>query len=733
MIYSIETDQLPKKLGRALMKRQRGQHAPLSVLQIAMRRGTYTRLYHFLKAQRTILASLCQQISESDNPDQDILSLIKSILDANFRNSMEMIVGAVARLQDLYSQTFRPVKYLNNILTALVSLLKLISTLMADHNETTKVSSRSSGDIQVHEYYRENSETVICRLCNSHVPIDVFREHIKVCAAAVQNETRVVEIDAQIRKECAATAEKWLSGPWPGEKKYSVEYSMPVLHLNALLRRALSVEAQSDDAADELEQIIEAMGDIPFMNEHMEDVKKPFDLVEQKLRLAISLRATSDVLRQTVCSSPANKSRVTIADFQFIKRISAGAYARVFLAKKKNTGDVFAIKVTSKSLLTHKNQAERVLTEQEILRQFSSDFIVTFYWSFVGKKNLYMVMEYLPGGDLYSLLQKLGCLDEDVAKLYAMEILYALRFLHNKGIIHRDLKPDNIVVSSKGRLKLTDFGLSHLGFENRQVPINEQLSKAASFVGTPDYMAPEIILNQPHSLPVDYWSFGCIVYEFLFGIPPFHAETEEDTHRNILRGMIDFSDADCSDEALDLIRKLLVQQPAERLGAKGGVDEILAHPWFKGLDIETAKPPFLPQLSSQTDTGYFEQRYEFDAEEDKDILSDIGDTDDPEMKMFESVGVDQLIKQNEVVAKQVEPMVAKGKPPVPAMKLQIDQPIVPKPRKRSKRPLLVLDRTPVTSISEIEKMPEVVMSKVMKAKHRKSVRRGQWLDNLCKE
>ena len=714
------------------MRRQKGHRAPLSVLQIAFKRGIYTRLYHFLKAQRTVLSSLYQQISESHNPDKEILALLRDLLDANFKNSIEITVTNIAKLRDLFLQEFSAVKFLNTIMSALVALLKLPAVLMADNREKDKSARSSAGGIDTKEYYFENPETVVCRLCNAHVPVDVFREHITVCAAAVQSEIRVGEVDRQISQQCDVLGDKWLSGPWPGEKKYAVEYAMPVVHIVSLMKRAISVEAHNDDATDELEQILESMGDIPFVNEHMEEVSKAFDLVEQKLKLAISLRASSDVLRQTVCSCPVPKSRVTISDFEFIKRISAGAYARVFLARKKNTGDIFAIKVTSKSLLKHKNQAERVLTEQEILRQFTSDFIVTFYYSFVGKRNLYMVMEYLPGGDLYSLLQKLGSLDEGVAKLYAMEILYALKFLHNKGIIHRDLKPDNILVSSTGRLKLTDFGLSHLGFENRQVPSNEQLSKAASFVGTPDYMAPEIILNQPHSASVDYWSFGCIVYEFLFGIPPFHDETEEDTHKNILRGIIDFSDAECSPCAIDLIRKLLLQQPSARLGAKGGVDEILAHPWFEGVNVDTAEPPFLPQLKSQTDTGYFEQRYEFDAEADKDILSDMGDTDDPTMRQFESVGVDQLIKQNEVVAEQVKPRMMSTS--LSLTSLSMDQPIVPRPRKRSKRPLLALDRTPITTINstEIENMPDM-LTRAQRAKHRKSVRRGQWFDNLCKE
>lgn len=239
--------------------------------------------------------------------------------------------------------------------------------------------------------------------------------------------------------------------------------------------------------------------------------------------------------------------------------------------------------------------------------------------------NLYLVMEYLPGGDLYSLLQNIGSFDEDTAKLYTFEIVLALKYLHSNGIIHRDLKPDNILISKEGKIKLTDFGLSHLGLIDRRNNEEPAEPEETKIIGTPDYIAPEILLEKKHTYTCDYWSLGCMVYEFLIGIPPFHADTEEETFRNILRGHVDLSSdvgiEDFSDEAIDFIKALLVTDPTQRLGANG-IDEIINHPWFKGVDPDKDNPPFIPELNDKFDTEYFKQRYQF-KDDDSDIIEDI--------------------------------------------------------------------------------------------------------------
>lgn len=231
-------------------------------------------------------------------------------------------------------------------------------------------------------------------------------------------------------------------------------------------------------------------------------------------------------------------------------------------------------------------------------------------------------MEFLPGGDLYSLLQKLGCLNESATKYYILQIVYALQYLHSNGIIHRDLKPDNILVAADGKLKLTDFGLSFIGIVDNQDIQNQSLEKAKSIVGTPDYVAPEIILNETHTVSADYWSLGVILYECLVGEPPFHGQNEQETFDNIISGRYQIDeDLELSKKAIDLINKLLTINPEERLGSKD-INDIINHPFFNDVNVDD-EPPFKPVLQSEEDTEYFDTRYKFNEKEEADILADI--------------------------------------------------------------------------------------------------------------
>ena len=236
-------------------------------------------------------------------------------------------------------------------------------------------------------------------------------------------------------------------------------------------------------------------------------------------------------------------------------------------------------------------------------------------------------MEFVPGGDLYSLLHHMGSLDEQTAKVYTFQICKALEHLHSHGIIHRDLKPDNILVNATGTLKLTDFGLSYLGVvDRRNVNSKENLVESNSLVGTPDYMAPEIVLNLPHSFPVDWWAVGIMVYEFIRGTPPFHQDTVVNTRRQIITGKYDPltpEEDDVTPECIDFISKLLVDDPKKRLGANGS-QEVLSHPWLASIhDIKDLPTPFVPELSNRCDTAYFAERYGRSIDNDADIILDI--------------------------------------------------------------------------------------------------------------
>ena len=474
-------------------------------------------------------------------------------------------------------------------------------------------------------------------------------------------------------------------------------------------------------------------------------------------------------------SQPAARPPTTsIKDFEIIKPISKGAFGSVYLSKKKATGDYFAIKVLRKADMIAKNQITNVKAERAIMMwQGESDFVAKLYWTFSSKDYLFLVMEYLNGGDCASLVKVLGCLPEDWTKKYLAEVLLGIEHLHSRGIVHRDIKPDNLLIDSKGHLKLTDFGLSRMGLVGRQKralrspnestpdllkhgPFARNTSMASSrstsfdmqgvtgpspgatpvmtpdlagtlgqpsyfslnrdtvlgrehsrrksgyrsdsgnsdtfntmfrnfslnddhprgerieeetasergdspdpyalrpisstqsrgqpdtppqstmlppamalfdpedsnrrFVGTPDYLAPETINGVGQDETSDWWSLGCILFEFLYGYPPFHADTPEKVFENILARKIGWpSDQDSSvtEQATDLMNKLMTIDPKERLGSNvaekysSGGEEIRGHAFFEGTHWQTLledEASFVPAPEHPEDTEYFDAR-----------------------------------------------------------------------------------------------------------------------------
>ncbi|KAF6150851.1 hypothetical protein GIB67_020934 [Kingdonia uniflora] len=301
-----------------------------------------------------------------------------------------------------------------------------------------------------------------------------------------------------------------------------------------------------------------------------------------------------DVVR-SLRTSPihqSSKDRTSIDDFEIIKPISRGAFGRVFLAKKRTTGDLFAIKVLKKADMIRKNAVESILAERDILISVRNPFVVRFFYSFTCRENLYLVMEYLNGGDLYSLLRNLGCLDEDIVRVYIAEIVLALEYLHSLRVVHRDLKPDNLLIAHDGHLKLTDFGLSKVGLIN----------------STDDLSGPAV-----RGTTADWWSVGIILFELIVGIPPFNAEHPQSIFDNILNRKIPWPRVpeEMSFEAEDLIDGLLTEDPNQRLGANGA-SEVKQHAFFKDINWDTLarqKAAFVPSSESPLDTSYFTSRH----------------------------------------------------------------------------------------------------------------------------
>ncbi|KAL9951872.1 hypothetical protein ACROYT_G044611 [Oculina patagonica] len=334
----------------------------------------------------------------------------------------------------------------------------------------------------------------------------------------------------------------------------------------------------------------------------------------------------------------------TEEDFEYIKLISNGAYGAVFLVRHRQTQMRFALKKMNKQLMLHRNQVQQVFAERDILTFAENPFVVGMWCSFETKKHLCMVMEYVEGGDCASLLKNSGPLPMDLARAYIAETILAVEYLHSYGIIHRDIKPDNLLITSLGHIKLTDFGLSKIGLMNSTTHMYEhslaqemkQFTDQQVF-GTPDYLAPEVILRQGYGKPVDWWSLGIILYEFLIGVPPFYGDTPEELFADTLSGVIEWPSEDEAppDDARDLVTRLLEQDPIARLGTTGS-HEVKEHLFFAGLNwtaLLRQKAEFIPILDGEDDTSYFDtraDRYNHELETDDD------EDDDEEFSNFSS-------------------------------------------------------------------------------------------------
>ncbi|XP_023582880.1 microtubule-associated serine/threonine-protein kinase 2 [Trichechus manatus latirostris] len=345
---------------------------------------------------------------------------------------------------------------------------------------------------------------------------------------------------------------------------------------------------------------------------------------------------TDDSVEGRGASVPSKKTP-SEEDFETIKLISNGAYGAVFLVRHKSTRQRFAMKKINKQNLILRNQIQQAFVERDILTFAENPFVVSMFCSFETKRHLCMVMEYVEGGDCATLLKNIGALPVDMVRLYFAETVLALEYLHNYGIVHRDLKPDNLLITSMGHIKLTDFGLSKIGLMSLTTNLYEgHIEKDArefldkQVCGTPEYIAPEVILRQGYGKPVDWWAMGIILYEFLVGCVPFFGDTPEELFGQVISDEIVWPEGDDAlpADAQDLTSKLLHQNPLERLGT-GSAYEVKQHPFFTGLDwtgLLRQKAEFIPQLESEDDTSYFDTRSEryhhIDSEDEEDVSED---------------------------------------------------------------------------------------------------------------
>uniref|UniRef100_A0A9J8DGZ0 non-specific serine/threonine protein kinase n=1 Tax=Cyprinus carpio carpio TaxID=630221 RepID=A0A9J8DGZ0_CYPCA len=335
------------------------------------------------------------------------------------------------------------------------------------------------------------------------------------------------------------------------------------------------------------------------------------------------------------------------SDFQTIKLISNGAYGAVYLVRHQETRQRFAMKKINKQNLLLRNQIQQAFVERDILTFAENPFVVSMFCSFETRRHLCMVMEYVEGGDCATLLKNIGALPVEMAQMYFAETVLALEYIHNYGIVHRDLKPDNLLITSMGHIKLTDFGLSKMGLMNLTTNLYEgHIEKDTrefldkQVCGTPEYIAPEVILRQGYGKPVDWWAMGIILYEFLVGCVPFFGDTTEELFGQVITDDIEWPKGDeaLPSEAQSLISALLQTNPLVRLGT-GGAFEVKQHSFFLGLDwngLLRQKAEFIPHLESEEDTSYFDtrsERYRHINSYDED---DTNDDEPVEIRQFSS-------------------------------------------------------------------------------------------------
>ena len=336
-----------------------------------------------------------------------------------------------------------------------------------------------------------------------------------------------------------------------------------------------------------------------------------------------------EIYKQEMIKSRKSREKQSIRDYESIAIIGRGAFGEVHVCREKKTGKIYAIKKIKKNIIVLKNQVIHILNEQFFMSRAKSPWIVELKESFQEDDYLYLVMEYLPGGDLMNLLIKKDILTENEARFYLSELILAIESIHKLDCIHRDIKPDNILIDQNGHIKLSDFGLAKISDKlydkenekytnyinnkkNKKKKEEEKMThnKNYSCVGTAYYVAPEVLNQKGYEKDIDWWSAGIIFFEMLVGYAPFCSQETNEVCYKVLNWKKFLKIPNyirISDEAKDLIFKM-INNSNSRLG-KNGADEIKKHPFFKGIDwnnVKNMKPPFIPILKNEYDTSYFE-------------------------------------------------------------------------------------------------------------------------------
>jgi len=293
--------------------------------------------------------------------------------------------------------------------------------------------------------------------------------------------------------------------------------------------------------------------------------------------------------------------KLGLTDFVILQTLGTGSFGRVHLVKLRATGKFYAMKVLKKSEVVRLKQVEHTVNEKSILEQIDHPFLVHMQATFQDAHNLYMVLEYVVGGELFSYLRKSQRFPNHISKFYAAEVILAFEYLHSKDVIYRDLKPENLLLDENGHIKITDFGFA------KHVP-----DITWTLCGTPDYLAPEIIQSKGYSKAVDWYALGVLIFEMLAGYPPFYDEDHFKLYEKIIAGKIKWP-SHFDPAAKDLLKRLLTSDLSKRYGnLKGGSVDIKKHKWFAGVDWNKLNKcqipaPYIPVVKGEGDTSNFDR------------------------------------------------------------------------------------------------------------------------------
>jgi len=332
-----------------------------------------------------------------------------------------------------------------------------------------------------------------------------------------------------------------------------------------------------------------------------------------------------DVL--TALAQKENK-KVGYNDFDILSVVGKGNFGKVLQVRKKDSGQIFAMKVLDKKTIIENDELDHTITEKNILANLVHPFLVHLYYSFQTLDKIFFVMDFINGGDIFFHLQNDHYFPPERCRFYGAQIVCGLEYLHSSGVVYRDLKAENLILNDDGYILMTDFGISKQG-------LNAKEAKAMTFCGTPEYLAPEILAGNGYTKGVDWWALGVLIFEMLAGNPPFYSQNIQTMYARIAAEEVKFPDKPSFDEPTkSIIRGFLERDPLKRLT---DVDKIKSHPYFQSIDWtkllqKELKPPYVPNVKDKSDTSMVDPMF---TRESARLTVDSNTISDENQKKFE--------------------------------------------------------------------------------------------------